>query len=236
MAATRNVGFRVLLALLILAASAVIVSALADGRRYYAAPYADRPHMAEHGAFDSSGTRGHGYGMVGAALILIMQLYSLRKRTRRFDRLGTPAQWLEVHICFGIVGPLLVILHSAFRVQGLVAVSFWSMVAVASSGVFGRYLYQQIPRNLAGQELSMQEIAALEKALEAQQAAEKRPRELARLARRRARLEHRVRRVEQVRKVFHWWHVVHKPFAIIMMMIMAVHIAVTVSLGYRWIF
>jgi hypothetical protein len=231
-----DVAFRLLLVVLSLVAAAVIVSALVDGRAYYRASYGDRPHLPERHAFDSGGTRGHGYGIVGAFLILVMQLYSLRKRTRRFNGLGTPAQWLQVHICFGIVGPLLVVLHSAFRVQGLVAVSFWSMVAVALSGVFGRYLYQQIPRNLAGQELSMQEIAALERSLAAQQAAEKRPRELARLARRRARLERRVRRVESVRRIFHWWHVVHKPFAIVMMLIMAVHVTVTMSLGYTWVF
>jgi len=235
-ASTGDVGFRVLILVLCLVAGAVIATGLLEGRAYYGAAYVDRPHMAEHRIFGASGTRGHGYGVVGAFLILVMQLYSLRKRTRRFERFGTPAQWLQVHICFGIIGPLLVILHSTFRVTGLVAVSFWSMVAVAASGVFGRYLYLQIPRNLAGQELSRQEIVALERELAERQAAEQRPHEMAKLARRRSRLEGRVRRLERVRKVFHWWHVVHKPFAIIMMMVMAVHIAVTVSLGYAWVF
>jgi len=37
-------------------------------------------------------------------------------------------------------------------------------------------------------------------------------------------------------RVFHLWHVVHRPFAYVMVVIMFVHIAVTVAFGYRWIF
>jgi hypothetical protein len=50
-----------------------------------------------------------------------------------------------MHIFFGLVGPALVILHSAFKVQGLVALSFWSMIAVAAR-VFSAATYLQIPR------------------------------------------------------------------------------------------
>ena len=45
-----------------------------------------------------------------------------------------------------------------------------------------------------------------------------------------------MRRLESIRSVFHWWHVVHKPFAVIMLIIMVVHVIVAVSLGYRWVF
>ncbi len=228
--------FRLLLALLYLAGAAVVAGALWRGWDYYATPLAERPHHALHRELRPGGATAHGYGVVGSLLMLLMLLYSARKRSPRLARLGTPAQWLQVHICFGIVGPLLIVLHSALRVQGLVAVSFWSMVAVATSGVFGRWLYLQIPRNLAGHELSRQEIAALEAELAARQQAATRPRELARLARRRATLERRVRRLESVRRLFHWWHVVHKPFAVLMLLIMVVHVAVAVSLGYTWVF
>ena len=37
----------------------------------------------------------------------------------------------------GICGPLFIILHSSFKVGGLVALSFWSMIAVAVSGIAG---------------------------------------------------------------------------------------------------
>lgn len=228
--------FSLLLTVVYVAAACFIVSALAQGWTYYATPLTERPHHAGHRDLRPGGIAGHGYGVVGSALMLLMLLYSVRKRSRRFAELGTPAQWLQVHICFGIVGPLLIVLHSSFKVQGLVAVSFWSMVGVALSGVFGRWLYLQIPRNLAGHELSMQEIGALEADLAARQETERRPREAARLARRRATLERRVRRLETVRRLFHWWHVAHKPFAVLMLLIMIVHVIVAVSLGYAWVF
>ncbi len=49
-------------------------------------------------------------------------------------------------------------------------------------------------------------------------------------------LEKRVSRLEQMKKLFQYWHVVHMPFALIMLIIVVIHIAVTVALGFRWIF
>ena len=217
-------------------AALVIVTALIDGLSYYTTPFSERPHLEDHRALRPAGIRGHAYGLVGSVMILLLLLYSVRKRARGLQRFGTPAQWLEVHISFGIIGPLLIILHTAFKVQGLVAVSFWSMIAVALSGVFGRWLYLQIPRNLAGYEYSRQDLEALEMELAAQAAAESRPEEAARHSRRRARLARKIRRLESVRRVFQWWHVIHKPVAVIMLLIMFVHVGVVVTLGYAWVF
>ena len=236
MASAKDSRFRFLLGVLYLAAAVVIVSAAIRGWSYYLSPYADRPRLEDYRLLKPGGTRGHGYGAIGSLLLVLLLLYSVRKRWRRLEAWGSPAQWLQVHICFGIVGPLLIILHTTLKVQGLVAVSFWSMIAVALSGIFGRWLYLQIPRNLAGQELSRQEIGELERELAARAASESRPRQLVRLARRRRRLELNVRRLETIRRIFHWWHVVHKPFAFIMLIIMVVHVAVAVRLGYTWVF
>jgi hypothetical protein len=68
--------------------------------------------------------------------------------------------WLEVHIFCGIVGPVCVTFHSSFKFNGLVAVAYWSMVAVALSGVIGRYLYVRIPRGIRGIELTKAELDA----------------------------------------------------------------------------
>lgn len=232
----RETRFRLLIGILYVVAGATLANALLQGWSYYMSPMEVRPHLDAYRRLRPAGSWGHAYGMVGAALLLLLLLYSARKRVRRLQALGTPAEWLQVHICFGIVGPLLIVLHTSFRISGLVAVSFWSMVAVASSGIFGRWLYLQIPRNIAGHELSRQEIAALEAELEQRAAGEVRPKELARLSRQRVALERNVRRLEKVRAVFHWWHVIHKPFAIIMLLVMIVHIAVAISLGYTWVF
>lgn len=49
-------------------------------------------------------------------------------------------------------------------------------------------------------------------------------------------LVQRIAFLEIVHKVFHWWHVIHKPFAYTVLVILVLHVALTVSFGYTWIF
>lgn len=78
---------------------------------------------------------------------------------RPLARFGPTPKWLEVHIFFGIGGPLLVTLHTAFKFNGVIAVGYWLMVAVWTSGFAGRYLYVRILKAIRGAELSRDEIA-----------------------------------------------------------------------------
>jgi hypothetical protein len=43
-----------------------------------------------------------------------------------------------------------------------------------------------------------------------------------------------MRRLERVRSIFHWWHVVHKPFAIVMYVFVVLHVGVAAATGYAW--
>ncbi len=72
-------------------------------------------------------------------------------------RFGRLSRWLDVHIYFGVIGPLLITLHTAMKFHGIVSVSYFSMVVVALSGVFGRYLYMQIPRDARGHAVGLNE-------------------------------------------------------------------------------
>jgi hypothetical protein len=49
-------------------------------------------------------------------------------------------------------------------------------------------------------------------------------------------LNNRIERLQVMQKLFKYWHVAHLPFAIIMLVIVVVHVAVTLALGYKWIF
>lgn len=49
-------------------------------------------------------------------------------------------------------------------------------------------------------------------------------------------LNNRIERLETMQKLFRYWHVAHLPFALIMLIIMVIHVAVTLAFGYRWIF
>jgi len=49
-------------------------------------------------------------------------------------------------------------------------------------------------------------------------------------------LNRRIERLVTMQKLFGYWHVAHLPFAIIMLIIMIIHVVVTITFGYRWIF
>ncbi|HZV45251.1 MAG TPA: hypothetical protein VFF90_12275 [Saprospiraceae bacterium] len=46
----------------------------------------------------------------------------------------------------------------------------------------------------------------------------------------------RIRRLQLMQTLFKHWHVAHLPFALIMLVIMVIHVAITITFGYRWIF
>ncbi len=218
---------RIVLGILYLAAFAAIGHYLWNGWSYYRTPLLERPHHPFFWELKPGGTYGHRFGIIGSALMIVMLLYSVRKRAKPLRRAGAVGIWLDFHIFCGIVGPLFVILHSSFKVQGLVALSFWSMIAVALSGVLGRYLYRQIPRTRAGDELTLAEVEAEVRELTAR--LEELPPDL---AKRRAWLMGRIARWNRLQELFHYWHVFHKPFAIVMYLFMVIHITVAMLTGY----
>jgi len=284
---------RLSLQALYLAAFALLAYLLVDGWSYYQTPYLDRPHHEAYRLLRPAGSRGLLYGIIGSAMMILMLVYTLQKRAHLFGRNVSLRPFLDIHIFFGVIGPLFIVLHTSFKVQGLVAISFWSMVAVAASGYLGRYLYQQIPRTMTDNELSIGDIEQEQQRLanELKNRSQlsddllqrvdtmftrafavesksiiglilgliwsdlKRPftqrrlrirlakmaavskrvqKDLFALARQRSLLNRKVALLERVHRLFHYWHVIHKPFAIIMYLIMVVHIAVAIWTGYGW--
>lgn len=103
---------------------------------------------------------GHGLGILGTFLMVSTEtLYSLRKRTPWLRWAGPVRYWLSAHIFMGIVGPFLVLLHSAFEFRGLAGITLALTLLVMASGFLGRYLYTAIPRSLAGVEMSATDLA-----------------------------------------------------------------------------
>ncbi|MGZ3742584.1 MAG: hypothetical protein ACXVBQ_01895 [Pseudobdellovibrionaceae bacterium] len=83
-------------------------------------------------------------GWAGLGLMIIMNVYSLRKRVTWLSRSGKLASWLNFHILCGLIGPTFILFHCNFKVRGIVGISFWSMVISFSSGLIGRYFYIQM--------------------------------------------------------------------------------------------
>jgi len=59
-------------------------------------------------------------------------------------------------------------------------------------------------------------------------------REFERVVRQKAVVRRRIVLWDRVHELFHYWHVLHKPFAVVMYIFMIVHVAVAVVTGYGW--
>jgi predicted ferric reductase len=91
---------------------------------------------------------GHGIGVLGFVLMIMTQtLYSIRKQMTE-ARWGSMASWLRFHIFTGLVGPYMVLLHTAMKFRGLAGITMLLTVVVVASGVIGRYLYTRLPREI----------------------------------------------------------------------------------------
>jgi hypothetical protein len=101
-------------------------------------------------------------GWVGAGSMVLMHVYSLRRRVRALSRWGRIGRWLQLHIFLGLQGALLVTFHSIqlSTLANISGATFALTLVVVVSGTFGRYLFSMLPRGVAGERLSVREIEA----------------------------------------------------------------------------
>jgi hypothetical protein len=128
------------------------------GFSYYTLGTADRPFSPKHALLRPSGAIGIKLGILGTLLFFGIYLYYFRKRWGWLRSIGATKHWLDFHIVMGVTAPVIIAFHSAFKFAGIAGMAFWIMVAVALSGIVGRYLYAQIPRHLNAAELTWQEL------------------------------------------------------------------------------
>jgi hypothetical protein len=102
---------------------------------------------------------GYWLGIIGGSLMLLLLLYPVRKRVRFMRRWGSVRGWFQLHMVLGVVGPVLVMFHSNFELgstNSTLALS--AMLAVAFSGLVGRYLYSRIHHGLYGRRAELAEL------------------------------------------------------------------------------
>lgn len=142
-----------------LACSAALAVVAWKGRTYYALPVTERPLHDAHYALRSSGMLGLPFGIAGYAFIILNLGYLLRRGYVRWAWMGSLRAWMSFHVFTGIVGTLLVLLHSAFLARSpmgtIASVSLW---IVALTGIVGRFIYAHVPRSVQGQELELEEL------------------------------------------------------------------------------
>lgn len=277
----------------IISLSLLVIYILDEVAVYYLSSLIDRPRMEQHQLWKPGGFFGHGLGIIGSAMLLLLFLYSFRKRIQFARNWGKLSSWLNYHIFLGIAGPILITFHTAFKFGGLISISYWSMIAVMLSGFIGRYIYVKIPRRKSGLELSIQDVQDRHNALiqqlkdsyglnedqlaliEGYSKSNKIKKKgllglfsflyldflgfiryhtfikqlmneikvppaeqsnVKQLVKQDIQLSRQIAFWDAAHTLFHYWHVIHKPFAYTMVVIMFIHIGVAVYFGYTWIF
>jgi hypothetical protein len=281
------------------AAALAIVLAI-HGWSYYTLDQAHRPFSPKHVELRPGGRTGLRLGITGFALFAMVYLYPLRKRWHWLQRFGKTKHWLDYHVLLGLVAPVFITFHSSFKIQGFAGMAYWTMLALMTSGIIGRYFYAQIPRRIGDAEMSLKEMQDLSAGLvedlssqhilatsdlerlfqlpDARQVQSMSiPRALANmvfldlvrpfrvwalrrrglgvggvlltlggilptrnaqveravsLASRRAALGKRILFLSKTHRVFHLWHVIHRPFSLTFAILVILHVGVVLSLGY----
>lgn len=277
--------------------SALLLAGLAayslEGMPYFRSTAAERLELnPTFQDFSPSGLLGHGIGFLAMAFMLFLLLYILRKYWSVLRGAGRLSQWLKYHMWLGVMAPILAGFHASFKFEGLIGVMYWAIIAVALSGIVGRYLYGHIPRRKDGHELSraqidteraarlrelqfefgikaedIERISAISQTdrpgtglfglltlpvydLKLRRRIHTTLNELSRTYALPANdvtffkntlsqqivLDHRILIYDTVTRIFHWWHVIHKPFAYAIFLVLALHVALTLSFGFTWIF
>lgn len=112
----------------------------------------DRYYVAEEGL-------GYWMGLVGGVMMLFAFGYGLIKHIPALRAMGGMRRWLQIHIFFGITGPILVMLHTTFHLGSLNGtIAFCAMLLVYLSGIIGRYLYSKIHYGLGGSKARLSDV------------------------------------------------------------------------------
>lgn len=111
---------------------------------------------------------GYTLGGVGAAIILLLLWYGIRKRRFR-STLGTVRGWLSAHVYLGLALVVIVTLHTGFQFGlNIHSLAYVLMIAVIVSGVYGVYVYRLYPELMTenragtGPQAMLAEIGSLE--------------------------------------------------------------------------
>ncbi|HJR76910.1 MAG TPA: hypothetical protein VJ805_08045 [Nitrospiraceae bacterium] len=90
---------------------------------------------------------GRAVGWTGLGVTLLVFVYPYRKKTAPERR--WPRGWFRVHMTAGVIGPLLIFLHSGAHYHALVPVlAMLAMVSVVLSGIIGQAVHAYVVRTL----------------------------------------------------------------------------------------
>jgi hypothetical protein len=209
----------------------------------------------------AGGFVGHLMGIIGASIMCLTLIYPFKKRILKRRGKKNP---IQRHIYYGLIGPCLVVIHSAHKFANLIGViAFLSMFMVVFSGIVGRFLYRKVNLTLKQHQSDLSllrgRLEELKKdtrlvracviapspndendrtSMEEEQMdleEEKECDELWELARSIAEAEHIEKAFSGTKRLFSRWIRIHYLLTILLFSVMIVHILTTSYYGFRWL-
>lgn len=97
---------------------------------------------------------GHLIGIMGTVVMIMALIYPFRKRILKKRGKENP---LNSHIHYGLIGPSLVVFHSAHKFSSLIGLlCLLLLLLVVLSGIVGKILFRKVNRTLKEQEADLQ--------------------------------------------------------------------------------
>ena len=96
---------------------------------------------------------GYTYAIIGTLFLLLAAvLYSIKRRSHKKKTVGQLHKSLNWHICFGVLGLVFLFLHSFGNFNPRTGTyALYGMIALALSGMIGRFLDRMVPRLITGE-------------------------------------------------------------------------------------
>ena len=144
--------------------------------------------------------QGHLMGWIGLASVLLVFIYPIKKRMSRNHR--WPRGWFRIHIAAGVIGPLVILLHSGAHLHAVVPLlALAAMVVVVVSGIIGQGVHYLAVRTLNDKRRQLQEEGlAIEE------------------------IDLRLHRMAAQEEAFRLWQSIHAPMTVMFLVLTAMHL------------
>jgi hypothetical protein len=151
--------------------------------------------------------QGHLLGWIGFGVILLVFVYPIKKRMSRNRR--WPRGWFQVHMVAGLVGPLLILLHSGAHVHAMVPLlALAAMLVVVVSGIVGQGVHYLALRTLNDQRRQLREEGLSLNEVDL-----------------------RLHRMAAQEEAFRLWQSIHAPMTLMFLVLTAIHVIGSLYFG-----
>lgn len=150
---------------------------------------------------------GHAVGWAGLGTILLVFIYSHRKRHSPIRQ--WPRGWFRVHMAAGLLGPLLIFLHSGAHYHAIVPIlAMMAMVVVMGSGIVGQAIHAYVLRRLKDERRRLQQEQLPE-----------------------TDIDQRLHGMASQEETFRIWQAVHAPMTLMFLVLTTLHIIAALFFG-----